>query len=159
MVLFFCVWILMTVRREKKFIDHNIMILVIFMPSRSFLLIGIFRRRIESHNTIFEVEVECHFQGSEKTIFWWIVMHVNIFPVVLGLSIWWDWWMVVQKTKKVFYVIADIFVERYSMVFVWSYLSSSSFISIFALISNLVASILHTYLHSFSYTYLLKSFF
>ena len=52
-----------------------------------YLLIGIFRMRIEWHPTILEFEVECRLQGSGRTNVWWIVMHVKICQVILGVAI------------------------------------------------------------------------
>ena len=58
------------------------------MLSRSSFLIGIGIIQIEWNPSIFEVGVECCLQGSWKTIFWLIVMHVNICQVILGGAIW-----------------------------------------------------------------------
>ena len=77
-------------RGIKMKIYHNMLLWDIFIMARSFLLIGIVRRRNEWHPTIFEVEGECWLQGPLSKNVWWIVIHVNIYQLILLVAIWRD---------------------------------------------------------------------
>ena len=68
-------------------IYHNLLVWLIFMPVRSYFLIGIGRREIKWNTTISEVEVECQFQYSGRTNVWGLFMHVNICQVILVVTI------------------------------------------------------------------------
>ena len=50
-------------------INHNLLLWVIFIPSRYCLLIGIGRRWNEWHTTIFEVEGDCHLKFHGRKMF------------------------------------------------------------------------------------------
>ena len=68
----------------------------------------------------------------------------GVFQVILGVDISWDWRLVVQNMKNCFCGMADIFMSRKSIFFMWLDLISSSFISILVSSSNSVASILQS---------------
>ena len=54
----------------QRKIDHNLLLLEIFIPANSCLLMCIYRRQNKYHPTIFEGEGEFHLEGSQKIGVW-----------------------------------------------------------------------------------------